>query len=86
MTLRFKYQTVEFEDVDIHLRTLRNRLEFEDPNGVAAAFGISSANWPLFGVIWPSSVVLAHHLFHKPLQGMRILEVGCGIGLPSNGL
>ena len=83
MTLRYKYQTVEFEEVDIHLRTLRNRQEFDDPNGEAERLGISSTNWSIFGTIWPSSMVLAHHLFRKPLQGKRILEVGCGIGLPS---
>ena len=45
--VRFRYQTLEFGDVDIHLRTLRDRQQFDDPGGVAEALGISSATWPV---------------------------------------
>ncbi len=83
MPLRYRYQTLEFDKIDIHLKTLRSRQEFEDPGGLAASLGISSAAWPIFGVIWPSSVVLAHHLYGMNLSNLRVLEVGCGIGLPS---
>ncbi|HKJ65582.1 MAG TPA: methyltransferase domain-containing protein [Desulfopila sp.] len=79
--LRFRYQTIEFGDVDIHLRTLRNLQEYQDNHRIAENLGISSATWSLFGVIWPSSLVLAWFLHGYPLKGKRILEVGCGIGL-----
>ena len=46
--------------------------------------GISPASWSLFGVIWDSSVVLAHLVLEMDIQGARILELGCGIGLPSH--
>jgi len=82
-TLRLSYQTIEFGKTDIHLCTLRNRQEFHDPEGVAELLGISSASWPIFGVVWPSSMVLAHHLLTQDLDNKRILEVGCGIGLNS---
>ncbi len=82
-TLRFKYQTIEFGETDIHLRTLRDRQEFYDENGVAEALGISSGVWSYFGVVWPSSEVLAHTLVNYPTKGKKILEVGCGIGLTS---
>lgn len=81
--LRVRYQTIEFGDVDIHLRTLRDKQEFLDVDGVAERLGISSALWPLFGVVWDSSEVLAHLMADFAIAGKRILEVGCGIGLTS---
>ena len=81
--LRVSYQTIEFDNIDIHLRTLRNKQEFLDDDGVAEKLGISSAQWSLFGVVWPSSEVLAHHMSDFEIKGKRILEVGCGIGLTS---
>lgn len=81
--LRLCYQTIEFGKTDIHLCTLRNRQEFHDPAGVAQKLGICSASWPIFGVIWPSSLVLAHFIFEYETDSKRILEVGCGMALSS---
>lgn len=81
--LRLCYQTVEFGEIDIHLCTLRDNQEFHDPAGVAEKLGISSATWPLFGVIWPSSMVLAHFMSDYETKSKRILEVGCGMALSS---
>jgi predicted nicotinamide N-methyase len=80
---RLRYQTVEFDNVDIHLCTLRDKQQFSDPQGAAEEIGISTAFWPLFGVIWPSSMVLAHYISHYDTTGKRILEVGCGMALSS---
>jgi predicted nicotinamide N-methyase len=80
---RLRYQTVEFDNVDIHLCTLRDKQQFSDPQGTAEEIGISSATWPLFGVIWPSSIVLAHYISSYDTTGKRILEVGCGMALSS---
>ena len=82
-SLRIRYQTIKFSNTDIHIRTLRNKQEFQDNNNVARDLGISSAQWPLFGVVWPSSEVLAHLMSDFDIKGKRILEVGCGIGLTS---
>lgn len=87
-SLRIRYQTFEFGTVetditDIHVRMLRDRSQFADDDGVAEQLGISSALWPLFGVVWDSSQVLAHFLYDFDVAGKRILEVGCGIGLTS---
>ena len=82
-TLRLCYQTLEFGELDIHLCTLRNNQEFHDPSGIAEKLGISSAAWPIFGVIWPSSLVLAHYLEHYDTGTKRILEIGCGMALSS---
>jgi predicted nicotinamide N-methyase len=81
--IRLRYQTVEFEQLDVHLRTLRDVQQFEDADGEAEALGISSAIWPLFGVLWPSGHALAELMLDYPIEGARILEVGCGIGLAS---
>lgn len=80
---RVRYQTLEFGTTDLHVRTLRDAQEFSDPLGAAEDLGISSATWPLFGVIWDSGLLLAHLMFDKQIGGQRILEVGCGIALAS---
>lgn len=81
--LRLSYQTIEFGKTDIHLCSLRNKQEFYDPDGRAEALGISSTSWPLFGLVWPSSLVLAHHLFEYDVGKKRVLEIGCGTAISS---
>lgn len=81
--LRFRYQTLEFGDDDIHVRTLRDRQQYSDDAGEAEALGISSAQWPMFGMLWDSSEVLAHLMHDFDIANKRILEVGCGVGLAS---
>lgn len=87
-TLRVRYQTIEFGNsefgtTDIHIRSLRDNQEFSDDNGDAAELGISSAAWPLFGIVWPSGEVLAQLMVSYTIGEKRILEVGCGIALAS---
>ncbi|MGO1500759.1 MAG: class I SAM-dependent methyltransferase [Marinobacter sp.] len=82
-SLRLRYQTIEFGNVDIHVCTLRDNQQFDDPDDVALKLGISSATWPIFGIIWPSSLVLAHHMVSYHTAGKRILEIGCGMALSS---
>lgn len=39
---------------------------------------------PMFGVIWPGARTLAHRLLEVPgLARLRVLELGCGLALPS---
>src|SRR5690606_9671466 len=47
--------------------------------------GISSAQWGLFGQVWPVGTLLAEAMDTAEVEGKRILELGCGIGLPSLG-
>lgn len=69
---------------DLIIRGLADRQQFADPEHLAQALGIGSATWPLFGVLWPSSIELAAQVALRPvLVGERILEVGCGLGLAS---
>jgi predicted nicotinamide N-methyase len=81
--IRLRYQTLQFGDIDIHLCTLRDRQQFHDPDGVAEGLGISSASWPIFGVVWPSGLALADFMDGYDTGTKRILEVGCGTALPS---
>ena len=41
---------------DLHIQSLLDRQQYADPLGEAEALGISSAAWPLFGLLWPSSL------------------------------
>lgn len=81
--LRLCYQTIEFGKVDIHLCTLRNRQEFFDPDSEAERLGISSSAWPIFGVLWPSGIVLANYMCQFDTNSKRVLEIGCGTALTS---
>ena len=69
---------------DLIIRSLLDRLQFFDPLGEADRLGISSAAWPLFGLLWPSSAHLAARMALRPVcSHERILEVGCGLALAS---
>ncbi len=81
--VRLRYQTVEIGDVDIHICTLRDHQQFDVNDVASARMGISSAQWALFGVVWPAGEVLAELMLSEKISGKRILEVGCGIGLAS---
>jgi predicted nicotinamide N-methyase len=69
---------------DLHIRSLLDRQQFDDPLGEALARGISSAAWPLFGLLWPSGLHLAAAMARRPLRvDENILEIGCGLALAS---
>jgi predicted nicotinamide N-methyase len=69
---------------DLLIRSLADRQQFHDPRGHAQHIGISSASWPLFGLAWPSGMALAARLAQREVRaGERILEIGCGLALPS---
>jgi predicted nicotinamide N-methyase len=38
---------------------------------------------PYWAELWPSGVALARLVRRRPLRGLRVLELGCGLGLPS---
>lgn len=65
------------------LRSLRDRQQYWDPDGQAERAGISSAAWPIFGIVWPAGIALAQKMNQFAVAGKSILEVGCGIGLCS---
>lgn len=81
--VRVRYTTLEIGDMDIHICMLRDLLQFHDDKDIAKKLGISCSAWPISGVIWPAGEVLAHMMLDYQIEGKRILEVGCGIGLAS---
>jgi 2-polyprenyl-3-methyl-5-hydroxy-6-metoxy-1,4-benzoquinol methylase len=68
---------------DLQIRSLLDKQQFYDPQGLALDAGISSATWPLFGLVWPSAQKLADLMQTWELRGKRVLELGCGLGLAS---
>ncbi|MES2422982.1 MAG: SAM-dependent methyltransferase [Pseudomonadota bacterium] len=78
-----KLESITGNGEAIHLRSLLDRQQFHDPLGEAESLGISSAAWPIFGLLWPSGRVLAHAMVSFELEGKRILELGCGLALAS---
>ena len=64
------------------IRSLLDRQQYCDPDGAAESLGISSAIWPLFGLIWPSGAQLAAQIALRPVRHTeKILEIGCGLAL-----
>ncbi|MBC7956759.1 MAG: SAM-dependent methyltransferase [Cytophagales bacterium] len=80
---QIKLETISVAGLAMQVRSLLDKQQFHDPDGEAERIGISSAAWPLFGLVWPSALVLAAHMQDAALGERRILEVGCGLGLAS---
>ncbi len=78
-----KNETITVNKIDYRIRSLKDRQQFSDDGQHAAALGISSATWPLFGVVWPAARILADTVCLFELAGKRVLEIGCGIALSS---
>lgn len=68
---------------DLLIRSLLDKNQFHDPIDEALNLGISSATWPLFGLLWPSGAYLAQRMALRPVTHERILEIGCGLALSS---
>ena len=68
---------------DYRIRALSDLQQFSDPLQVAERLGISSAQWSLFGQVWPSGRILAEVMATIEIGARRILEIGCGLGLSS---
>jgi predicted nicotinamide N-methyase len=68
---------------DLIIRSLLDKNQFYDPLDEALNLGISSAAWPLFGLLWPSGQRMAERMALRPVTSERILEIGCGLGLSS---
>jgi predicted nicotinamide N-methyase len=82
---RVKHERIAVSGVDdLRIRSLLDKQQFADPSGAALQLGISSATWPLFGLLWPSGRQLAMRMALRPVRaGERILEIGCGLALAS---
>jgi predicted nicotinamide N-methyase len=80
---RVKFETLSLGGLDYRIRSLLDRQQYSDPDDAAEQAGISSASWPLFGMVWPSARILAEDMQGFEIEGKRILEIGCGLALAS---
>ena len=78
-----RFQTISYGDVDYHLRSLRDVQQCPESVADVERFGLSSATWPLFGVLWRSEELLSHLMHSEDFGRKRILEIGCGLALAS---
>ena len=76
-------QEVEVAGRTWRLSTLADRQQYSDPDGEFERAGVAPASWSMFGVVWPAGLMLAEYMASCPIDGQRILEVGCGLGLAS---
>lgn len=74
---------LRFGERELHVRALSDLQQYDDAGGHAERAGISSAQWSLFGHVWPAGGLLAEAMSRHPVAGKRILELGCGLGLAS---
>jgi predicted nicotinamide N-methyase len=63
------------------------RLDLFQPEESAALPDVGSFEWapiaPYWSVLWRSGVALARELDGMALSGLRVVELGCGLALPS---
>lgn len=76
-------RTLRIGGLDYRIRSLADLQQFADPDNHAQLLGISSAQWSLFGHVWPAGRLLAEAMATHEVAGKRILELGCGLGLAS---
>lgn len=82
-TVELKSESITINEFEYLISSLKDRQQYDDQDQEAIALGICSASWSLFGVIWPTSVVMALNIHKYQMEGKRVLEIGCGIGLCS---
>jgi predicted nicotinamide N-methyase len=78
-----KRETIQVCQNDFNICSLLDNQQFDKDDLEAAALGITSSTWSLFGIIWPASHILAAEVSTVNFTGERVLELGCGIGLAS---
>jgi len=80
---RTKHETITVDNIDYSIQSLKDRQQYDEHDQLALDTGISSASWPLFGIVWPASRILAATVSALVLDDIRVLEIGCGIALSS---
>jgi len=71
-------ETIELPDGALELLQPLESAELPDDGGVEWAPIV-----PYWSVLWRSGVALARELEHLDLRGVRVVELGCGLGVPS---
>jgi predicted nicotinamide N-methyase len=81
--VRLKQECFSYGNFDYRICSLLDHNQFDENDHESERLGISSATWPLFGLVWPSARVLVSQIIAMQINGRRVLEIGCGIGLAS---
>ena len=71
-------QSIQLTKGDIRLLQPRESAELPDEGAVEWA-----PIAPYWSVLWRSGITLAQELDGEPLDGLRVVELGCGLGPPS---
>jgi predicted nicotinamide N-methyase len=82
--MRQRKEFYQFGDFRIQLQLPLDLDKIADVGEEARHAGISKEAFPLFGIVWASSEVMAHLLLVEDIAGKRILEIGCGMALSSH--
>lgn len=80
--IELRRQSFLIDEVCYVIDALKDNQQYDATDG-AAALGINDATWPLFGLVWPTSIAMAMNIYKLDLAGKRVLEIGCGLGLCS---
>ena len=89
LPFRFVEQRYTLGDHQIAIRTpkalhrIYDQMDSDDRQA-ASRSGVSEAAFPLIGIVWPAGEVLAGLMLKESTEGRRILEIGCGMALPSH--
>ena len=78
MTEELVSQSIELPSGELHLLQPREAAELPDAGGVEWA-----PVAPYWSVLWRSGVALACELDGVALRGLRVVELGCGLAVPS---
>jgi predicted nicotinamide N-methyase len=70
------FETKEVQ-VDVGTRSFRLRC----PRSIEELHEAEGLAVPYWADLWPSALVLAEELSDRSLQGVRVVELGCGLGL-----
>ena len=82
-SFKTKVERVVIEKFEFDIKMLVDNNQYCDPRGLAKAQGMHENEWSHFGVLWPSGYILAQVISRHSLKGLKILELGCGLGLAS---
>lgn len=84
----YEYYTKNIPVLGMEFTTIRNLDESIDI--LCAHFGeedqdlsLSEEHCPYFGVMWEAGIGLSQHLTRELCAGKKIIEIGCGLALPS---
>jgi predicted nicotinamide N-methyase len=71
-------QAVELPSGELRVLQPQDAADLPDTGGVEWAPVV-----PYWSVLWRSGVALGRELDQQPLDGARVVELGCGLGVPS---